>query len=82
MTIKGDTELCVGHPYQDVELGLEEGNLERVGEIGRMTDGGRRFVVAPGDYNVPADVMERSGILKEMGLVLIRVDGDAPTCSG
>ena len=56
-------------------------NFERNTSVGQSTNGGRRFVIAAGDYNIPADVLGGSGILGAMGLTLIRPEGNMNTCS-
>ena len=45
------------------------------------TDGGRRFVIAMGDFNITADELEGLGILDAMGLTLIRSSGGQNTCT-
>ena len=50
-------------------------------DIAAATDGGRKMVIAMGDYNIRADELEASGILKALGLTLIRADNTDITCT-
>ena len=43
-------------------------------EIGAATDGGRRVAITMGDYNVKADELEVSGILRALGLTLVKAE--------
>jgi len=78
---KGDTEIVFIHMYGHVGLGLTGANIEMVQQIGRATDGGRRFVIAVGDTNVTAEALEASGLLEEAGLTLIRPNNVNMTCT-
>ena len=69
------------HPYGDVELGLSGANMEQILSIAAATDGGRRFVIAMGDFNIRAEVLESSGILDALHLTLIRAGDGLNTCS-
>ena len=48
--LRGDTEVILKHVYGHVGVGLVGANYEMIRDIGAATDGGRRFVIAMGDY--------------------------------
>ena len=50
-------------------------------DIAAATDGGRRMVIAMGDFNIRAEELEASGILKALGLTLIKADNESKTCT-
>jgi len=79
--LRGDTEVILQHVYGHVGVGLVGGNYEMIRDIGAATDGGRRFVIAMGDYNIKPEILEASGLLEAFGLTLIRPDNVDITCT-
>ena len=69
------------HVYGTVGLGIKGANFEMLLDIAAATDGGRRMVIAMGDYNIKAEELEASGILKSLGLALIKADNASKTCT-
>ena len=69
------------HPYGHVGVGLKGANFEMLLEIAAATNGGRRLVIAMGDFNITANELETSGVLRSLGLTLIRADNTDITCT-
>ena len=79
--LKGDTEVILKHVYGHVGVGPIGANYEMIRGIGAATDGGRRRVIAMGDFNVKPEILEASGLLESVGLTLIRSDNVDITCA-
>ena len=56
--LKGDTEVILKHVYCHVGVGLTGANYEIIRDIGAATNGGRRFVIAMGDFNIRPEILE------------------------
>ena len=69
------------HVYGMVGLGIKDANFEMLLDIAAATDGGRRMVIAMGDYDIRAEELEASGILKALGLTRVRADNSDTTCT-
>ena len=50
-------------------------------EISAAIDGGRMMVIAMGDYNIKANELEASGILRSLGLTLVKAENTDKTCT-
>ena len=50
-------------------------------EIAAATDGGRRMVIAMGDFNIKAEELEASGILRALGLTRVKAENTDKTCT-
>lgn len=70
--VKAEAEVVLMHVYGHVGMGIEDANFEMLFEIASATYGGRRMVIAMGDYNIKADELEASGILRSLGLTLAK----------
>ena len=79
--LKADTDIILMHVYGVVGLGIKDANFEMLLDIADATDGGRRMVIAMGDYNIRAEELEASGILKALGLTLVRAENSDITCT-
>ena len=66
--VKTEAEAILVQVYGHVGMGIKDANFEMLLEIAAATDGGRRMVIAMGDYNIKADELEASGILRALGL--------------
>ena len=62
--LKGDAQVVNMTAYGQGGGGLKGANLDLLMDIHRITYGGRGFVIAAGDYNVKAGLMESSGMLQ------------------
>ena len=49
--------------------------------IAASTNGGKRFVIAMGDYNIRPEILEASGLLEAYGLTLVKPDNVDITCT-
>ena len=78
---KADTDIILMHVYGVVGLGIKGANFEMLLDIAAATDEGRRMVIAMGDYNIRAEELEASGILKALGLTLVKADNSSTTCA-
>ena len=58
------------HPYVHVNLGLKGANFEMLLEFSAATNGGRRMVIAMGDFNIASEELAASGILSSLGLTV------------
>ena len=67
--------------YGHVGIGLQGANYEMIRDIAAATDGGRRFVIAMGEFNIKPEMLEASGLLEALGLTLIRPDNVSITCT-
>ena len=67
--------------YGEVGGGITGANSDLLTSIQKKTDGGRRFVIAAGDFNIAADELEASGLLDALGLTLVRPEGVDITCT-
>lgn len=79
--VKTETDVILMHVYGNVGMGIKDANFEMLLDIASATDGGRRMVIAMGDHNMKAEELEASGILKAMGLTLIKADNTDMTCT-
>ena len=79
--MKADTEVILMHVYGNVGMGIKDANCEMPLEITAATDGGRRMVIAMGDYSINADELEASGILRAFGLTLVKAENTEKTCT-
>ena len=79
--LKADTDIILMHVYGVVGLGIKGANFEMLLDIAAATDGGRRMVIAMGDYNIRAEELEASGTLKALGLTLVKADNSSMTCT-
>ena len=52
VTLKADMDIILMHVYGTVGLGIKGANFEMLLDIAAATDGGRRLVIAMGDYNI------------------------------
>ncbi len=60
--------------------GVRDENIDILLRLTALSDGGRRCVIAPGDFNISAQAMEESGILSALGMVLVRPGNAEVTC--
>ena len=81
VTLKADTDIILVHIYGTVGLGIKGANFEMLLDIAAATDGGRRMVIAMGACNIRAEELEASGILKALGLTLVKADNVSKTCT-
>ena len=58
--------------YSQHGLGIKNVNLDYLRSIAEATDGGRRCVLAFGDWNLSPVELEASGILDGLGLEAVR----------
>ena len=58
--------------YGHVGMGPKEANFEMLQNIVAAIEGDRKFLIAIGDYNIPAGDLEASGMLEALGLTVIR----------
>ena len=79
--LKADTDIILMHVYGIVGMGITGANFEMLLDIAAATDGCRRMVIAMGDFNIRAEELEASGILKALGLTLIKADNSSTTCT-
>ena len=79
--VKAEAEAILMHVYGHVGMGIKDANFEMLQEIAAATDGGRRMVIAMGDYNIKADELEASGILRALGLTLVKAENIVKTCT-
>ena len=66
--VKAEVEVVLMHVYGCVGMGIKDVNFEMLLEIAAATDGGRGMVIATGDFNIKANELEASGILRSLGL--------------
>ena len=50
--VNAESEVILMHVYGNVGMGIKDANFEILLEIAVATDGGRRMVIAMGDYNI------------------------------
>ena len=79
--LKGDTDIVLKHIYGQVGIGLKGANYEMIRSIAAATNGGRRFVIAMGDYNIKPEILEASGLLEAYGLTIVKPDNVDITCT-
>lgn len=79
--LKAESEVVLIHVYGHVGMGITDVDFEMPLEVAAATDGGRRIVIAMGDFNMKAEELEASGILRSLGLTLIRLENSTNTCT-
>lgn len=65
--LKGDCEVVCMAAYCRVGTGIKGANFELLQNIVASTDGRWPFIIAAGDFNLPSEELEASGILRALG---------------
>ena len=65
--------------YMEHSIGIAGPNLLKMQRLYELTDGGRRKLIAVGDWNMDPDLLTQSGILNQMGLRVVTA-GSENTC--
>lgn len=79
--VKAEVEVILMHVYGNVGMGIKDANFEMLVEIAAVADGGRRMAIAMGNYNIKAEELEASGILRALGLTLVEAENTDKTCT-
>ena len=67
MKIEGYVIVAFCNVYFETGLKITEANLDALWCISDATDGGRKIVIASGDFNIPAIEFQNSGLLYVLG---------------
>ena len=79
--VKTETDVILMHVYGNVGMGIKDANFEMLLDIASAADGGRKMVIAMGDYNIKAEELVASGILTALGGTLVKADNTDTTCT-
>ena len=71
--------IVIAFVYMEHSIGPTGSNLCKLHKLHGLTDGGRRKLLVVGDINMSPDVLNQSGILELLGLMIITA-GDVNTC--
>ena len=62
------------------DTGVKDTNLDYLRAIAEASDGGRRCVLAFGDWNLTPEELEASGVLEGLGLEIVRPTDSTISC--
>ena len=68
--------IVLAFTYLEHTIGMTGGNLSKMHRLHELTDGGRRKLIAVGDWNMHPDILNQSGMLELLGLTIVTAGSD------
>ena len=70
--------IVLAFAYLEHSIGMTGRNLSKIHKLHELTDGGRRKLIAVGDWNMHPDVLSQYGMLELLGRTIVTAGATIP----